>query len=388
MARFTAWRAFLKSKDIAGYVYQIECCSTTARIHIQAYVGFHKAVYFSALKKALPSAHIEAARGTRRQNLKYCSKDDTRCTEAQMNAWCASVNTPPVTSGPYWSHKDGDRQWRLVDTVTTSNLAQAAQLVADGATDRQVAQRFPTTFVQSHRGLQALRMALGDSRTPGPVYVSHLWGTTGMGKTHGAVAYLRDVCKLSAEEYFIWSPKGTGNWWDGYQGQDYVIIDELDVGSIPIDQLLRITDTQGLPFRVPVHGGQMSLRAHNFIITSNKPLEQLYPLSDRGVSIEQLDALRRRVTHSIPTWMRSLIRRLKFGHRENAVMSWLRDPEGEISVEEQQAWFSLQDFRHPSCFLIPYDTIASLWRADPSNATLWCMFFESEAMVNDFISGL
>lgn len=43
--------------------------------HIQGYVRFKNQVRFSTLKKKLPQAHLEKAKGTPRQNFDYCSKD-------------------------------------------------------------------------------------------------------------------------------------------------------------------------------------------------------------------------------------------------------------------------------------------------------------------------
>lgn len=43
--------------------------------HLQCYFNFKNQKRFSTLKKAVPRAHWEKARGTVQENLKYCSKD-------------------------------------------------------------------------------------------------------------------------------------------------------------------------------------------------------------------------------------------------------------------------------------------------------------------------
>jgi len=43
--------------------------------HIQAYVQFDNPRYFKAVKKMLPRAHLEIAKGTPKQNIDYCSKE-------------------------------------------------------------------------------------------------------------------------------------------------------------------------------------------------------------------------------------------------------------------------------------------------------------------------
>lgn len=44
--------------------------------HIQGYVYFDNAISFNSLKKQLPRAHLEIARGSPVENFNYCSKDD------------------------------------------------------------------------------------------------------------------------------------------------------------------------------------------------------------------------------------------------------------------------------------------------------------------------
>lgn len=55
-------------------------------------------------------------------------------------------------------------------------------------------------------------------------------------------------------------------WWDGYQGEANVIIDEFR-GSIDVSYLLRWLDRY--PCSVEKKGGSLPLRATNFWITSN-----------------------------------------------------------------------------------------------------------------------
>lgn len=49
--------------------------SSTGTPHLQAYFHFKNQIRFSTLKKMFPRAHIEKARGSAQDNLRYCSKD-------------------------------------------------------------------------------------------------------------------------------------------------------------------------------------------------------------------------------------------------------------------------------------------------------------------------
>lgn len=44
--------------------------------HLQGYLEFKSPKTFATIKKLLPKAHLEKARGTRQQNLAYCQKDN------------------------------------------------------------------------------------------------------------------------------------------------------------------------------------------------------------------------------------------------------------------------------------------------------------------------
>lgn len=44
--------------------------------HLQGYIEFKNAKTFSAIKKLIPRAHIEKAKGNKQQNIDYCSKEN------------------------------------------------------------------------------------------------------------------------------------------------------------------------------------------------------------------------------------------------------------------------------------------------------------------------
>lgn len=68
-----------------------------------------------------------------------------------------------------------------------------------------------------------------------------------------------------------WKPRG--QWWDGYQGQKVVIIDEF-FGWLPWDELLKVCDRY--PLNVERKGSVSLFVAGTVIITTNKPPHQWY----------------------------------------------------------------------------------------------------------------
>lgn len=109
--------------------------------------------------------------------------------------------------------------------------------------------------------------------------VTVYWGCTGVGKSYRA-----------------WSEAGPGaypkdplsKWWDGYNGESSVIIDEFR-GIIAIAHLLRWFDHY--PVRVEIKGGSVPLRANRIFITSNLDPAVWYP----DLDAETYNALRRRI---------------------------------------------------------------------------------------------
>lgn len=110
-----------------------------------------------------------------------------------------------------------------------------------------------------------------------------LYGPSGTGKTASARTEYPDAYVL---------PKGDGKiWWEGYQGQTEVLIDEF-YGWIPYDYLLRLLDYS--PMQVEFKGGSCPLAATTFIITSNKHWMDWYSDEVKGRH-NNLEALARRL---------------------------------------------------------------------------------------------
>lgn len=92
-----------------------------------------------------------------------------------------------------------------------------------------------------------------------------LYGPTGTGKSHRAF-------QEAGETAYIKNPNV--KWWDGYRGEENVIIDEF-AGLIEITYMLRWIDKY--PCMVENKGGALPLSATKFWITSNKHPSEWYP---------------------------------------------------------------------------------------------------------------
>lgn len=110
------------------------------------------------------------------------------------------------------------------------------------------------------------RIAKDNARAPHRpgVEVVVLWGVSGSGKSHRAFS------EAGEQAYF---KSSTTKWWDGYRGEENVVIDEFR-GQIGVEHLLRWFDKY--PCFVEEKGGQIPLFAKKFWVTSNLDPREWY----------------------------------------------------------------------------------------------------------------
>lgn len=110
--------------------------------------------------------------------------------------------------------------------------------------------------------------------------VSVWWGPTNCGKSHAA-------WQAAGGDAYPKDPRT--KFWDGYDGDNHVVIDEFR-GGIDISHILRWFDKY--PVRVEIKGSTKPLMATHFFVTSNIHPRDWYPDLDN----DTIDALLRRMT--------------------------------------------------------------------------------------------
>lgn len=255
-------QADLLSNDRFSYiVFQKEIAPSTGREHLQGYAELFVQTRFSLVKKQFgDGVHLEARKGSQKQAIKYCTKEASRCQE-------------PKTSGE--PKKQGKR----------SDLLSVRDAVMEGKTDLELYED-DTCFapmLKYRGGIREFRnmLRMKDRQIAGKeVYV--YWGAAGAGKT-------RKVWEDNPEENIFVKP--AGKWFDGYHGQEVVLIDDFTgKDDLEMGMLLKILDRY--PMSVPVKGSFTYWGAKKIYITSNLSPDEWYPLA----TVEQHAALRRRMT--------------------------------------------------------------------------------------------
>ncbi len=248
--------------------WQLEVCPETGRNHIQGYAELTRHHSITNLKQRfswLRGAHIEYRRGTQKQADDYCSKLETRMPDTDSIA--IGVKKTP-----------GRR----------TDLIRLRQLIADGASDMELLDDHFGTYLRYYNGIHKVQNLFSKPRTEPPV-VHYYYGETGLGKS-------RYTAHFNPGAY--WKLPNS-KWYDGYQHQDCVVLDDLQPNEFPVQSLLRLCDRY--PLLVETKGSTRNFRPHKIVITTMYDLPELFSNADSHV----IAALRRRITqklHFIHPW--------------------------------------------------------------------------------------
>lgn len=228
----------LREADRHKYsVFQLERAPRTGRLHLQGYSELTGTARYKWIQSHWPnfgSAHFEVRQGSRDQAINYCKKDESRI------------------SGP-WEIGDNYGQGKRTE------LDEIAREIREGKTMEYIAKTYPKSFVRYARGIERLDQLTGPKRKiDWNIEVTVYWGTSGSGKTTKA--------KENFPNAYVWMPqRGQTVWWDGYAGEDTIIIDEF-ASNFQYHYALRILNEPGV--RVETKGGTTCLYAKRIVITS------------------------------------------------------------------------------------------------------------------------
>lgn len=231
---------------------QLEQGSTTGYLHYQILVHFNRAVRGAFIKKTFTrSTNHELCNGSLEQCETYVTKDDTR------------VDGPWALGEPL-KQRNNPNDWKeIYESAKCGNY----DVIPHDILIRSYSQ---------------IRRITQDNLQPVAIQreVFVFWGTTGAGKSH----------KAWTDASFNAYPKDPRTkFWDGYQGQEHVVIDEFR-GGIDIAHMLRWCDQY--PVIIEVKGSSTVLKATKIWITSNLDPRQWYP----DIDAETRNALLRRLT--------------------------------------------------------------------------------------------
>lgn len=219
--------------------------------HLQGYVFFKLKKTLVAVRKLLTRAHWEPQRGNFTQAIEYCKKDGDFFEEGE----------PPmdqVTKG-----KRGAEYW-----LEQKSLAKRGKL---DEVD-------PQLFITHYGSLRAIQKDYSPMPDPlDDVCGSWFYGASGLGKSHTA--------RAENPGFYL---KMCNKWWDGYQNEEVVIIEDFDKSHAVLGHHLKIWADK-FPFPAEIKGGKINIRPKKIIITSNYSLQDIW-----GSEPNTLEPLERR----------------------------------------------------------------------------------------------
>lgn len=225
--------------DCTYAVFQLERGSSET-VHYQGYAEFTNRKRLSDVRTYLPRAHWEPRRGTQAQAIAYCTKEETRCAG-------------PIVFGKPSESEQGRR----------TDLDEIRTRITKGSPEKRIAETAFGQWCRYYRSFREFRRLVTTNRN-WKSEVTVLYGPPGTGKSKWAL----DSSDIS-QQYW----KQRSQWWDGYEGQETVVLDDF-YAWLPYDLLLRLCDRY--PLMVETKGGQSNFLAKKIVITSNTFPEQWY----------------------------------------------------------------------------------------------------------------
>lgn len=207
--------------------------------HLQGFAVFRNARRLSTLKFLLPRAHWEIARGSIQQNIDYCSKDGNFVEFGQR----------PLSN----QEKGNQERERWIAARTSAQAGRLDEIDAD-------------IYIRYYSALKRIKkdhMApVSDAQDVTGVWI---WGEAGVGKSRKA-----------RQDYPGAYLKMCNKWWDGYQDEKYVIIDDVDPKHACLAHHFKIWADRYC-FLAEVKGGAIKIRPEKIIVTSQYSPEGIWP---------------------------------------------------------------------------------------------------------------
>lgn len=206
--------------------------------HYQGFVMFHNARSLNSIKRLLTRAHLEPRKGTVEQAIRYCEKD------SDFHEW---------GERPTFKRSSKER-WKWV-----IEKAEAGDI--DSIKDEEPA--IYLRYLSTLRGLERRRPHVMDGELDNEWW----FGPTGTGKS-------RQLYERYPDHY----RKPLNKWWDGYENEEVVGLEEVHPGCGGwLGHFLKIWSDR-YPFNAEIKGGTLkNIRPRKLIVTSNFTIEECFP---------------------------------------------------------------------------------------------------------------
>lgn len=242
-----------------------EVAPNTNTPHLQGYAYFATLKSLNQVRGLLPGCHLSAAAGNSSQNRLYCGK--LRPEDDEPNAVFYERGDIPLTSA-----EKGDLERARYERAWT--LAKAGDIET---VDADIRVRLYSSLRRIERDFMP---AVERLEAPCGVWIH---GLAGSGKTRSVLDRYPDLY-----------PKPRNQWWDGYQREPVVLLDDVDKFDVRLGGSIKHW-SDAHPFIGEIKGGSIKIRPSKLIITSQYRIEDIWQdaetreaLTRRFVVIEKI----------------------------------------------------------------------------------------------------
>jgi len=236
-------------------VYQRECAEHE---HFQGYLELDSSMTFSALHnlEGLEGAHFEKRKGSAKQASHYCVKPVPGC---ECNICVEELRSPTYLEGP-WTIGTMSAQGQRAD------LMEIQKELNKGASLKRIREEFFPEWVRFRGAFTEYRRLMTEPRT-WKTRVFLFIGPAGAGKS----TLMKTIAKYCGTVYKAPMKKGSGQYFDGYEGEDVFIIDEFDGSRMRPEDFNQLADEH--EHTLPCHGaaGYQMVSKYLFIGTNYLP---------------------------------------------------------------------------------------------------------------------
>ena len=240
--------------------------ATTGTFHTHIFLYSSSPIRFSTVKSRFPTAHIEKAYGSAKDNRDYIHKE---------GKWAESDKSETSVEGSF-------AEWGTLPNEGEEKDPKMYKLlrnVKDGFATTEIIDETPS-FAFRSRDIDTLRqtyLAERFRKENRMLEVWYLYGATGTGKTRSIFEKhpAEDICRIT--DY-----GKNGVRFDAYTGQDILVFEEF-CSQIPISDMLNYLDIY--PLTLPARYNDRIACYTKVYITSNIPLTEQY----KGIQRSRLE---------------------------------------------------------------------------------------------------
>jgi len=194
------------------------------------------------------------------QMKKLCAKQHFEVSVSQCFAYCAKLDSKLIIS--HDSRAPGSR----------TELVKMKAIIDEGGSDEMLWDEHFGSMCRYNNAMSKYRALKAKKRHRPNLFVEWVIGKPGDGKSYKAGHEEPDAYWLNAD--------GTGNvWWDAYDGESVIVIDDFRPNMFTYEQLLKLLSSEG-KYRIAHKGGSSWLHCTKVILTSYVHPDQLYSMYD------------------------------------------------------------------------------------------------------------